>query len=195
MSQDPYHPYPPHVAIAPRPVNGLGIAGFIVSLVGFFTGCILCPVGLLLSFIALFKRPRGFAVAGFILGMIGTVIPVLVVGFFGLMIFGAISAGKPGVQSFFSVVNAQQDVIKAAEANGYVLPEDASGNIAILRKQDGWGRPLRYHKLSESRYEIRSAGQDGVFDTSDDIELNFDEPFTSRPSSTTRPRPTSPGPE
>ena len=56
-----------------RSMNGLGIAGFIVSVVGVFTlGC-LSPVGVLLSLIAAFRRPRGFASAGVVIGGFGVV--------------------------------------------------------------------------------------------------------------------------
>ena len=66
--------------------NGLGTAGFIVSLV-----CsVFCWVpgvnfalwflGLLFSFIGLFKKPRGLAIAGLIIAIIDIVIIVLLVG-------------------------------------------------------------------------------------------------------------------
>ena len=53
--------------------NGLGTAGFVTSLVGLFLTCgILSPIGLLFSAAALFKAPRGMAIAGFVLGAIGS---------------------------------------------------------------------------------------------------------------------------
>src|SRR3954447_25698103 len=52
------------------PTNGLGLAGSITSLVGIVTCGVLSPVGLLLSLIGLLKSPRGFAVAGTVLGLI-----------------------------------------------------------------------------------------------------------------------------
>jgi hypothetical protein len=177
MTQNPYYPYPPPAA--PQPVNGLAIAGFIVSLLGFFTACILSPVGLLLSFIALFKRPRGFAVAGLILGMIGSLIPLLFVGFFGVMIFSAIAMGSPGIRTFGSVQEAHTRIDSAASTNDYTLPDDPLGEIAISDQKDGWGNPLRYRRLSPGRYEIRSAGRDGLLNTADDLEQSF--PVPSRP--------------
>ena len=44
--------------------NGLGLAGFIVSLVGICSGGVLSPIGLVLSIVGLFREPRGFAIAG-----------------------------------------------------------------------------------------------------------------------------------
>ncbi len=42
-----------------------------------------------------------------------------------------------------------------------------------LNLTDGWGRNIRYQKLSENGYELRSAGVDGKFDTDDDIIRNY----------------------
>jgi hypothetical protein len=68
--------------VAP-PTNGLGMAGFVLSLVALFLGWIpflgwgIWFLGLIFSFIGLFKTPNGFASAGFIiscisfLGMVG----------------------------------------------------------------------------------------------------------------------------
>lgn len=42
-----------------------------------------------------------------------------------------------------------------------------------LSLTDGWGRNIRYQKLSDSSYELRSAGADGKFDTDDDIIKSY----------------------
>ena len=39
--------------------------------------------------------------------------------------------------------------------------------------QDGWGRDIRYEKLSETSFRLRSAGQDGAFDTDDDVVKDY----------------------
>ena len=36
---------------------------------------------------------------------------------------------------------------------------------------DGWGRGIRYEKTSESGFRLVSAGQDGRFDTADDMAV------------------------
>lgn len=59
------------VIIQRPPSNDLGVAGF-VSLLGLLTcGCI-APLGLLLSVMALSKQPRGLAIAGTVIGTIGS---------------------------------------------------------------------------------------------------------------------------
>ncbi len=39
--------------------------------------------------------------------------------------------------------------------------------------QDGWGRDIRYQRLSESSFRLRSAGPDGIFETGDDIVKDY----------------------
>ena len=54
------------------PSNGLGVAGFVVSLISLFCCGLTSPVGLFLSLVALARPPRGFAFAGVILGGLGS---------------------------------------------------------------------------------------------------------------------------
>jgi hypothetical protein len=61
------------VIVQQTPSNGLGTAGFIVSLVGLVTCGLLCPIGLLLSVFGLLKPPRGFAIAGTLIGGLGSI--------------------------------------------------------------------------------------------------------------------------
>ncbi len=56
--------------------NGLGTAGFVIALLGLvfcwvpFVDFVLWFLGLIFSFISMFKSPRGLAIAGFILSFI-----------------------------------------------------------------------------------------------------------------------------
>ena len=72
--------------------NGLGTAGFIVSLIGFLTCGFISPLGLLFSIIGLFKNPKGLAIAGTVLGLIGSL--WLFIGGFAILlgILGMIAA-------------------------------------------------------------------------------------------------------
>jgi hypothetical protein len=38
-------------------------------------------------------------------------------------------------------------------------------------EQDGWGRPFRLREAAKDRFEVRSAAEDGAFDTADDLSL------------------------
>lgn len=55
------------------------------------------------------------------------------------------------------------------------VPEDLkelrSARIFTVDTLDGWGKGIRYEKLSDTRYKLTSAGGDGIFDTSDDLSL------------------------
>jgi membrane-bound ClpP family serine protease len=63
--------------------NGLGVAGFVVALVGFLltlvplirvVGAIICIIGFILALIAVFKKPRILAIIGIALSIAGWVI-------------------------------------------------------------------------------------------------------------------------
>lgn len=70
----------------PRKSNGLGVAGFILAIIALFLGWI--PVigwviwflGLLFSFIGVFKAPRGLAIAGLIISLIALLVIVGLTG-------------------------------------------------------------------------------------------------------------------
>jgi hypothetical protein len=66
--------------------NGLAIAGFVLALLGLFTGCT-APLGFILSLVALNGKNqanRGLAIAGAIIGGILTALIVVVATIFSL---------------------------------------------------------------------------------------------------------------
>ncbi len=72
--------------------NGVGTAGFVISLIcAFFSwlpgvNFVLWFVGLLLSFIGLFKSPRGLAIVGFLISIIDIIIILVVLGAIGAVL-------------------------------------------------------------------------------------------------------------
>lgn len=66
--------------------NGLGIAGFVLALVGLLFSWIpvfswvVWALGLVFSFIGIFRRPRGLAIAGFIISIIDLIILIAFIG-------------------------------------------------------------------------------------------------------------------
>ncbi|MHC5202108.1 hypothetical protein [Myroides sp. LJL119] len=76
-SNNPYEQGPIYIQQVKSQTNALGLAGFILSILSLFTGWI--PVlgwgvwflGALFSVIGVFKKPRGFAIAGIIISFIG----------------------------------------------------------------------------------------------------------------------------
>ena len=63
--------------------NGLGTAGFVLALINFIFSfipflsilcCILWPLGLIFSIIGIFRKPRGLAIAGLVLSLLGIIL-------------------------------------------------------------------------------------------------------------------------
>lgn len=168
-----------HPFDVPQPrENFLGIAGFVVAIVGLvFTCGLLSPLGLLLSLAGLFSRPRGYAVAGVITGMFGSLWIVLLVGAFWLSSTVTIAA-KPAIEELVrhvgetatnvnSIAEAKQK-IEAFHSEHQRWPDGVEGNKLIADCKDANGNSLRY-ETRENGYTIRSAGSDGEFDTDDDL--------------------------
>ena len=69
--------------------NGIGTAGFVLSLVSIFLGWIpilgwiIWILGLILSFVGIFRRPKGLAIAGLVISLIGLIFLILVFGMIG----------------------------------------------------------------------------------------------------------------
>lgn len=116
---------PVQVVVQAPETNGLGTAGFIVSLISFFLCGLSSPVGLLLSGLALFKRPRGLAIAGTILGLLGSAW-LFIGGFailagFAALIFGASEASNAIEKA--RIEAAPPIVVAPEEAPPEVMPE------------------------------------------------------------------------
>ena len=66
--------------------NGVGTAGFVLALIALFLGWvpvlgwILWILGLILSFVGIFKTPKGLAIAGLVISLIGIIMLVAVFG-------------------------------------------------------------------------------------------------------------------
>lgn len=85
--QNDQHDYPQGQQIIINQIggnsNGIGIAGFVLALVGLLLGIIpgvgwlLWLLGLVFSCIGMFKKPRGLAIAGFVISLICLVVILL----------------------------------------------------------------------------------------------------------------------
>lgn len=69
--------------------NGIGIAGFVLALLGLFLGWIpvlgwiLWALGLILSGVGITRKPKGLAIAGLVISLIGLIILIFVIGTIG----------------------------------------------------------------------------------------------------------------
>lgn len=76
--------------------NNLGLAGFIMSIIAIvlcwipILGQILWLLGVVFSAIGIFKKPKGFAIAGLVISFIGLIIIVLFISAIGI---AAMSSG------------------------------------------------------------------------------------------------------
>ena len=77
-----------------KSTNGIGTAGFVMSLIAIFLGWIpvigwiIWILGLVLSFVGIFKKPKGMAIAGLVISLIGIIMLVFV---FGILMVAAVS--------------------------------------------------------------------------------------------------------
>lgn len=154
-----------------QPTNGLGIAGFVLSLIGILLTCgTLNVISLPLSLIALAWKPRGFAIAGTIISVIGVAfLALLGWGMVATIIWGKGMADEIGKNmQTVTVISEAKNAIENYRAENNALPDGIEGNKLVVEKKDGWGTELRYEQIDGS-YLIRSAGKDKQFNTADDV--------------------------
>ena len=161
---------PIHPCRANRPsANGLGIVGFLVTLLS----CgLLAPFGMLLSLVGLKHERRGIAVAGTVLGMMGTAV-MLTVGTAVVSLAHGFQAKVAEQQAYAHLEEANHIILQYQEEAGR-LPEGIEGNKLVIQLRDPWGENLRYDDDEDvaGGFQIRSAGADGEFDTDDDHTLS-----------------------
>jgi hypothetical protein len=167
------NPSTPRVTVTNPPPNNLGLAGFIISILGLISCGVLAPIGLIVSLIGLTKRPRGFAIAGTIIGIIGSVFLALVgVGIvLGLLGLGAAAKHLQEVATTHEqAMKLYVDLDQQRQRGGAALDATAANAVAA-RYNDGWGTPLRAVVAGDA-IDILSAGRDKQFDTDDDVRFD-----------------------
>ena len=167
-SQPNFHPPVKYPAKAPPQENGWGIAGFIVSVAGLFLCGIPSIVGAMLSLIGLRKEPRGLAIAGFILGLLG-VLEILVLSLFLFTAYRVAESGYGALRQ--TMIQTQLELEASVIGNEWEstssIPTQAEGNELLRGKRDMVGNSIVYETDGES-FSLRSAGPDGILETEDD---------------------------
>lgn len=170
-----------HSVIVIREENGLGLAGFIISLAGLvLTAGLLSPIGLIVSLAALGRQPRGFAWAGVILGLIGSCGILVVITFAGVAILAAM-----GIAAVALVLSNPQKIeitadmvntaiaVKAYEQEQGFLPADLELlGLDPTTLVDPWGNRYVYQFIDVGSFDLVSLGRDGQLGTLDDIHLS-----------------------
>jgi len=174
--------------------NPVGLAGFIVSLVSLVAcGGLLSPVGLILSLVGCFRQPRGLAIAGLVLGLIGSGAFILGVVLLGVgliagaiaLLFGASFIGQ-GFEAIFDADEVRDAIVAYERSNGR-LPESIDDLTSLDEEaaKDLWDTPYRLTIDPDDRtMTLVSLGKDQTYGTRDDITvtLSLDNPDLSAES-------------
>lgn len=175
--------------------NPLGVAGFVISIVGLCVGGLLSPVGLVLSLVALGKQPRGFAVAGVVIGAIGScgiiiaivALPVALALIIGIAAaVGATALAGPQAESYVEMFVIATNVEERARESAGILPATIAEGAPKLNPSqmtDPWGHPYQYELTQEGKaFRLYSMGPDGVAATPDDVRYTWRVEFNNHPS-------------
>lgn len=140
--------------------NTLGIVGFVLAF------CV-SPLGLILSLVALAKPPRGFAIAGTVIGLIGTVLWAL----FLMAMFVGGGAMFKGVELGFDHAAVDGQLKSYASSHDGEFPTDlVTAGVPEGARKDPWDREYAYARSEDGKsWTLTSASFDGQFGTGDDI--------------------------
>jgi hypothetical protein len=169
---------------APQPVqarsaNGLGIAAFVTSLVSLVVCCgLLSPISLILGIVAALKRPRGFAIAGIVLSIVGVLL-LLAVSLLPLLVIG-VAGGIAASIGLGAAMTQLQGAAIAKNIDEYIRDRGSvPASLASVPEldqsmiEDPWGNAFIYRPdPTNDTYELKSAGPDGLPDTGDDIVID-----------------------
>ena len=127
----------PERGYEPPEQNGLGIAAFVVSLVGLISAGILSPVAAIMGAIALRREPKGFAIAGLIIGVFGSLWICLVAALF----FGGMGVAITAMVMSLVYAQIEDGLNELTSASGVIgqwrldhdgqLPTSQQGTLAL----------------------------------------------------------------
>ncbi len=171
-----FDPEPP-----PPDGNPMGLAGFILSLVGLALCGLISPIALIFSILGLRKEPKGLAVAGTVISAVGCLTGVAF-GLGALMVLEGVDEDWLTIESDAARIERSEDAVEEAadlieqerEELGR-LPSAGDGNLLISAVTDGWERSLMY-VVEGGAYEVISAGPDAEFFNEDDIYRKSEPP-------------------
>ncbi|MCC9605360.1 DUF4190 domain-containing protein [Blastopirellula sp. JC732] len=157
------------IVVQPSDPNNMGLAGFIVSLVGLVSCGLLSPIGMVLSLFGMRKQPKGLAIAGFVMGLVGTILLVISCIFVAVVFLNT----KQHLNNVHVMIDQIERTQKADELfddfvkNNRRLPTQQEAN-KLLIQVDPDGKTLAYEPGERGTYTIVHAGLDGQLGTADD---------------------------
>ena len=152
--------------------NTWGLIGFILSLVALITCGVLSIVSLIVSVVGLFKRPKGFAIAGTLISLVGLVLLVMVgagiiAGLLGLQQFGgqavALEAAKTDIPAFY----AQHDRLPTKDEVDRMIQAAMAQAPEFVRSE--FKDNYEYEVLSPKSVRLTFPGFDDQIGNDDDI--------------------------
>jgi hypothetical protein len=152
--------------------NVIGTIGFALSILSLLTCGVLAPAAALFSFIGIFFKPAGHAVAGLCISL-GSILVLIVcwVLFLGALVTGGsymVAEGGIAIEQAAVSIDVQRfyfDNMRLPTADEF---------DEILEERPGGAGRMKLTPISESNAKLIHHGMDGEFGTADDREMEFD---------------------
>lgn len=153
--------------------NSLGVAGFVLSCLGVLSLGLLSVPGFVLSLFGVFRKPRGLAIAGLVLGFLGSVFFVTVgMGLIVLMVgLGGLNFALGHLEELGAAFDDAETKVRSA----YFENSDVTSQqlqLVIRGVEDPWDGQISVSR-TESSFTLVSAGADKSVGTDDDISHDF----------------------
>lgn len=145
--------------------NILGIIGLVLAV-----SCVLSPVGLLMSLVALTKPKKGFALAGTLVGAVMTVVVI------GVTLYAVNLASKPEFKARIHVEADFRAIQQQIQASGSVPStlNDPALNLSPDVQADYWGTEYVYNEDGAGNWTLTTLGPDGQPGGGDDATIPGD---------------------
>ena len=165
----------------PAQTNTPGLVGFILAMVGLIGICVspmlvFGVIGTVLCAIGVFRRPRGLAIAGLIVGAIEMLVGLVIVLFIGTILGGAAVGFNAAVKAAQTMQTgmAIRAAVDAQKQKAGTLPATLAAVPGLASTSDGWGHPIHYVPDAPTRgeFELVSDGPDGRPGTADDVRID-----------------------
>ena len=177
MSQPPFQPpIKPSPSVAPQEPNTLGTVGFVASLISLAFCGFPSLFAMIISLVALRRKPAGLAMAGVGISFLGllALAGTSAVAYFVFTMSKTVTRAvrEVGTQIELSIY---ADRVAAAWQEDEQLPDQATGQALIADSSDAHGNGLIY-RTDGTSFTLVSRGADGELDTPDDVTVG---PFYS----------------
>ncbi|MHC2067651.1 SHD1 domain-containing protein [Bremerella sp. T1] len=155
-----------------KPSNAFAAAGFALSLFSLVVCGIFSPIALILCLVGLLYQPKKLAIVGTVISGISTILVIAMVWSIYSKFSEAFHGFNEEYETRLVFEDANRKIVKHYYENGQV-PDDVEGD-KLIEEDPTIDPPQRYEMLGREVYRLTSAGEDGVFDTDDDVSKDYD---------------------